>query len=48
MSPDTMPILDFGAAEGWQGHRATSAWYGLFGDLATSTMLEQVCFDTRP
>lgn len=36
LSPDTIPILDFGAAEGWQGHRATSAWYGLFGDLDTS------------
>lgn len=36
LSPDTMPILEFGAAEGWQGHRATSAWYGLFGDLGTS------------
>jgi hypothetical protein len=37
LSPDTMPILQFGAAEGWQGHRATEAWYGLFGDLETST-----------
>ncbi len=36
LSPDTIPIGDFGAAEGWQGHRATSAWYGLFGDLDTS------------
>lgn len=37
LSPDTIPITEFGATEGWQGHRATSAWYGLFGDLDTST-----------
>ncbi|OBX26753.1 putative outer membrane starch-binding protein [Gelidibacter algens] len=30
LSPDTITISDFGAAEGWQGHRATKAWYGLF------------------
>ena len=47
MSPDTMPILDFGAAEGWQGHRATSAWYGLFGDLATSTDIRASLFWTQ-
>lgn len=33
----TMNLSDYGAAEGWGGHRATSAWYGLFGDLSTST-----------
>ena len=32
----TMNIADYGAAEGWGGHRATSAWYGLFGDLNAS------------
>ncbi|HEX8270050.1 MAG TPA: RagB/SusD family nutrient uptake outer membrane protein [Flavobacterium sp.] len=32
----TMNLSDYGAAEGWGGHRATSAWYGLFGDLSTS------------
>ncbi|HEY0047500.1 MAG TPA: RagB/SusD family nutrient uptake outer membrane protein [Flavobacterium sp.] len=37
MNPATMDIADYGAAEGWGGHRATSAWYGLFGDLNTST-----------
>lgn len=37
MSTETMPISTFGAAEGWSGHRATEAWYGLFGDLNTST-----------
>lgn len=31
LSPDTMPIEQFGALEGWQGHRASPAWYGLFG-----------------
>ncbi len=36
LSPDTITISDFGAAEGWQGHRATKAWYGLYGDLATT------------
>lgn len=35
MSSDTMPIEDFGALEGWQGHRATPAWYGLFGSNET-------------
>lgn len=36
LSSDTMTLSDFGAAEGWQGHRATEAWYGLFGDLSSS------------
>jgi len=30
LSPDTITLSDFGATEGWQGHRATKAWYGLF------------------
>ena len=37
MNSDTMPISVFGATEGWGGHRATKAWYGLFGNLLTST-----------
>lgn len=37
LNADTMPLAEFGATEGWGGHRATKAWYGLFGDLATST-----------
>lgn len=37
MSTETMPISDFGAAEGWSGHRTTKAWYSLFGDLDIST-----------
>jgi hypothetical protein len=31
LSADTMPLAQFGASEGWTGHRATEAWYGLFG-----------------
>jgi hypothetical protein len=37
LSTETMPIVDFGATGGWTGHRATKAWYSLFGDLETST-----------
>ncbi|WP_166967078.1 RagB/SusD family nutrient uptake outer membrane protein [Yeosuana marina] len=37
LSADTMTLSDYGAAEGWGGHRSTKAWYGLFGDLDTST-----------
>ncbi|MEW4924877.1 RagB/SusD family nutrient uptake outer membrane protein [Algibacter sp. 2305UL17-15] len=33
----TMPLAQFGATEGWGGHRSSKAWYGLFGDLSTST-----------
>ena len=29
-----MVLSDFGATEGWGGHRATKAWYGLFGSSA--------------
>ena len=36
LSTETMPIGDFGATQGWTGHRATKAWYGLFGDLSIS------------
>jgi len=41
MNTDTMPIAQFGATAGWGGHRATKAWYSLFGataaDLASSS-----------
>ncbi len=37
MNTETMPITSFGCTNGWGGHRATKAWYGLFGDLNTST-----------
>jgi hypothetical protein len=31
-----MNINDFGTGDAWSGHRATKAWYGLYGDLETS------------
>ena len=31
----TMSIGDYGATEGWGGHRATKAWYGLFANSAS-------------
>jgi hypothetical protein len=34
LNSDTMPLSFFGANQGWGGHRATKAWYGLFGDTA--------------
>ncbi|MBW8359152.1 MAG: RagB/SusD family nutrient uptake outer membrane protein [Weeksellaceae bacterium] len=41
LNSTTMTLSDYGATEGWGGHRATKAWYGLFGnsaaDLAAST-----------
>lgn len=41
LSSETMTISSYGAADGWTGHRATKAWYGLFGasasDLANSS-----------
>ncbi len=36
ISTETMSISDYGATEGWGGHRATKAWYSLFGDLVSS------------
>lgn len=36
-STETMNIQDFGTTDGWTGHRATKAWYSLYGDLSTST-----------
>lgn len=32
LSADTMPLADFGATQGWTGHRSSKAWYGLFGN----------------
>ena len=37
LNSDTTPLAQFGATEGWGGHRSSKAWYGLFGDLGTST-----------
>lgn len=36
LSTDTMTPANFGATEGWAGHRATKAWYGLFGNSAAN------------
>jgi len=35
-STETMNINDFGTSDAWTGHRATKAWYGLYGNLGTS------------
>lgn len=34
LNGSTMQLGDYGATEGWGGHRATKAWYGLFGNSA--------------
>ncbi len=31
LSTDTMNPNDFGATQGWTGHRSSKGWYGLFG-----------------
>ncbi|TCL67952.1 putative outer membrane starch-binding protein [Mariniflexile fucanivorans] len=36
LNSDTMPLSQFGATEGWGGHRSSKAWYGLYGNLSTS------------
>ncbi len=33
----TVPIGEFGATQGWAGHRSSKAWYSLYGDLETAT-----------
>ena len=45
-SSETMPLAEFGVADGWAGHRATKAWYGLFGDLNTSSDIRASLFWT--
>lgn len=47
LSSETMPLAEFGATQGWGGHRSTKAWYGLFGDLATSTDVRASLFWTE-
>lgn len=37
LNTETMNISNYGATQGWGGHRATKAWYGLFGNLGTTT-----------
>lgn len=32
LSADTMPLAEFGATQGWTGHRSSKGWYGLFGN----------------
>lgn len=34
LNAETMTLSDYGATDGWGGHRATKAWYGLFGNNA--------------
>lgn len=46
LGTETMTLGDFGATEGWSGHRATKAWYGLFGDLGISTDVRASLFWT--
>ena len=36
LSTDTMVLSTYGATQGWGGHRATKAWYGLFGNSAAA------------
>lgn len=43
----TIPLAQFGATEGWGGHRSSKAWYGLFGDLETSTDVRASLFWTE-
>lgn len=46
LNSDTTPLAQFGATEGWGGHRSTKAWYGLFGDLSTTTDVRASLFWT--
>jgi len=46
LNAETVPLADFGATEGWGGHRSTKAWYGLFGDLDTSPDIRASLFWT--
>ena len=36
ISTDTMTPANYGATQAWAGHRATKAWYGLFGNSAAA------------
>lgn len=49
LGTETMTLSDYGAEEGWSGHRSTKAWYGLFndGDLANSTDVRASLFWTE-
>ncbi|GAA4238269.1 RagB/SusD family nutrient uptake outer membrane protein [Postechiella marina] len=37
LNSETTPLAQYGATEGWAGHRSSKAWYGLYGNLETST-----------
>ena len=53
IDPDTgepvilFSIEDFGALEGWQGHRASPAWYSLFGNGINNSTELRNCEDVR-
>lgn len=47
LSTETMNPNDYGATGGWTGHRATKAWYGLYGDITTSTDDRAALFFTK-
>ncbi len=49
LSTETMTLSNYGAEDGWGGHRATKAWYGLFngGDLENSTDIRASLFWTE-
>lgn len=46
LNTETMTLSTYGATQGWGGHRATKAWYGLYGNLATSTDVRAQSFWT--
>jgi hypothetical protein len=51
LSTETLAPGDFGATQGWTGHRASKGWYGLFGnsdaDLANSSDVRASLFWTQ-
>ena len=47
LNSETTPLNQFGATEGWAGHRASKGWYGLFGDLSTSSDVRASLFWTE-
>lgn len=43
----TMTLSDYGTTDGWAGHRASKAWYGLFCDGITDSDGLRNCTDDR-
>ncbi len=43
----TTPLAQFGATEGWGGHRSSKAWYGLFGSGINNSTELRNCEDVR-